>query len=347
MSAGIFAAMGCGGGTSDDSTGGAGGKSCDLPEAKNAEFCAATPGSLDCTALSNQTNQVCGVALPKPPGELTRSSMVKEFAGSGPPQIDCYAQANYPAPPGASQAVTATGLAKIFSSGCNSGKLKITFYTVKPDGELGDPVGTPVTTDSDCSTAGTPTTNDKCTDNTRYECNYSYAGVPTETELAIKTEGAPNWAPLIQYNVYIPNSEVTAGSWTHDVRALAADDYSVIPAAAIGGPITPGNGVVAGEVHDCGDVRLVNAVADIDQARVARTYFGSDEENPLPDLSVDGTSTLGLYAAFDIRPGPVTVAAMGTVNGEQVTLGQHRVWVYPDTVTSLTFKGLQPYQVPK
>ena len=43
----------------------------------------ATPGNLDCTRVSpNAKHQVCGVALVDPPGELTRSSNVQEYAGS-------------------------------------------------------------------------------------------------------------------------------------------------------------------------------------------------------------------------------------------------------------------------
>ena len=33
-------------------------------------------------------------------------------------------------------------------------------------------------------------------------------------------------------------------------------------------------------------------------------------------------------------------------HGELVTLGQHKVYVYPDSVTSLTFRGLRPNQAP-
>jgi hypothetical protein len=294
---------------------------------------------------------VCKVAVPKPTAELARSTTVQEYAGTGAPQVDCYTPAKYPAAPGTSQMVTVEGLAKIFSSGCESKNLKITFYKVQrggaaaDEGKLGDVVGSTVVTDADCKTTGVSTANDKC--GTRYECKFSYPNVPSETELAIKTEGAPTWAPLIQYNIYIPTSEVMAGKWTHDVRALATDDYSAIPAVAIGGPVTSGHGVIAGEVHDCGDVRLINAVADIDRPRVNRTYFTNNEQAPLPDTKATGTSTLGLYAAFDITPGPVTVAAAGQVNGEIVTLGQHHVYVYPDAVTSVTFKGMQPYQLPK
>ncbi|MFO0617760.1 MAG: hypothetical protein U0414_34525 [Polyangiaceae bacterium] len=336
--------------TTDSSTGGTtgAGGDCGIKDAKNDEFCKATPGDLSCSELKGNENvQVCGVALQAPTDELQRSSTVKEFPGSGPPKVSCYEAANYPKAPGTSAMVTAKGVAKIFSSGCESKNLSITFHKVKrggaEDGALGDVVGATVVTPADCKVDGVASANDKC--GMRYECNYAYPNVPTETELAIKTEGTGTWSPLIQYNIYIPSSEVVGGEWVHDVRALAADDYTAIPAVAVGG-ITKGNGVVAGEIHDCEDVRLINATANTDRPSRKFTYFGSDEDNPLPDIQATSTGRLGLYAAFDIVPGPITVAATGLVNGEVVTLGQHRVYVYPDSVTSVTFKGMQPYQLP-
>ncbi len=337
----------------DSSSDGAGGGSSDclsgLTPAANTEYCDASPVDTDCTLVGGTAKiSHCGIALAQPPGELARSSNVEEFAGSGPPDISCFVPASYPPPPGSSSAVTVRGYARIFSSGCTSNDVTITFYKVKrtggaDDGELGEVVGSAVVTPSDCTATGETSETDDCSP--RLECAYEYPNVPTETELAIRTEG-PKWSPLIQYNIYIPSSEVVAGAWEHDVRALDQADYSVIPQVATGAPIQSGNGAVAGEVHDCGDVRLTNATANIDKAYRTLTYFTSDEDNPLPDLAAKGTSVLGLYSALDVAPGPVTVAATGLVNGQPVSLGQHRVFVYPDAVTSVTFKGLRPYQLP-
>lgn len=355
--AGLLAVVACGdsgstsasGGSGGAGAGGPGGGDCSstLAPAVNSEFCESTPGEIDCTLVTGTfKNQVCGVALPDAPKELERSSAVQEFSGEGPPDVSCFEPANYPAKPGASEPVTVTGFARIFSSGCNSHDLKITFHRVEEDGQLGDAVGTSVVTTADCEDVGDPSEVDDC--GTRWECPFTYEGVPSETPLAVKTENdaVALWAPLVQYNIYIPNDEIVDGTWENDVRALAQPDFTVIPQTAIGSPITPGNGAVAGEVHDCGDVRLIDAVVDIDRAKKLTTYFSSNEDSPVPDIAADGTSPLGLYAALDVEEGPVTVAAGGLVNGEFVTLGQHKVWVYPNTVTSVTFKGLRPYQVP-
>jgi hypothetical protein len=131
------------------------------------------------------------------------------------------------------------------------------------------------------------------------------------------------------------------------VQALASDDYSAIPAVAIGQPINQGSGALAGEVHDCGNVRLTNATVDTNVARTALTYFDSDEQSPLPLTSATSTSDLGLYAAFDLLPGPASVAALGLVNGTITTVGYFPAYIHPNAVTAVTFQGLRPFQVAK
>jgi len=85
---------------------------------------------------------------------------------------------------------------------------------------------------------------------------------------------------------------------------------------------------------------------DIDKQKVIVTYFTNDEDNPLPDTSAKGTSVLGLYAAIDVVPGPVAVAAGGFVGGEFVTAGFFRARIFPDSVTAVTFRGLPVVELP-
>jgi hypothetical protein len=168
--------------------------------------------------------------------------------------------------------------------------------------------------------------------------------VESETELVVLTKGT-DWAPLYTYNIYVPTSEVQNGEWTYDLRALANDDYTSIP-QTVGTTIAPGNGALAGEVHDCGNVRLQNATVDIDVSKYQLYYFTDNETHPLPTLSSTMTSVLGLYAALDVPAGKARVAALGMVNGKVTTLGYHTVEVFPDSVTSVTIRGVRPYQVP-
>jgi hypothetical protein len=343
-------ASGCG---SDPVTGGGGGStgsgtSCPdgLVKAPGSEFCETGAPAVDCALVTPaDKNQVCGVPLSQPSAELKRSATVKEFSGAGAPKVDCFAAAGYPAKadPANSKPVQMSGTVKIFSHGCESKLVKIEVFEVGADGVLGAPAGTALTTADDCKVNGVGSDNDDC--GTRYECNYIYSGVPTEKELVIRTSGV-NWADFYDYAVFIPTAAVENGVWKHDLRALAAEDYNAIAQAAIGGPITSGNGALAGEVHDCGDVRLQNAIVDIDQPKKILSYFTSNEAAPLPDLAATGTSSLGIYAALDVAPGPVTVAAVGKIGDKLTTLGHYRARVFPNSVSIVTFRGVQPFQVP-
>lgn len=342
----------CGDGSSSTGgTGGTGDPCTSLEPIANADFCAAQAGDPDCKLVTkDQKYEACGVPLKPPLDELLRSSNVMEYSGTGDPDVSCFEPGGYPEKPGTPQTVTVKGTAEIFSHGCQSKNLKIEFYKVKrtggdDDGDLGELVGTAVTTPDDCTVAGVQSDEEGC-DPARYECTYEYPGVPTETELVIKTSGTL-WTALYDYNVFIRNGAVQNGEWAHNVRALASDDYGLISQTAIGAPITSGHGAIAGEIHDCGDVRLINAVVDVNVQRKVLTYFGDDEAHPLPDLSGLATSSLALYSAIDVNPGQASLAAAGKLkDGTVHGLGFLRVRVFPDSVTTVTFRGMNPILVP-
>lgn len=331
-----------------------------LCQVTNSDFCASSPADLACDDVRpGIAIDLCGVPLKQPPTnvgsntivkEVTRSAEVDEFSGSGPVDLSCLLPAGYPEPadPASSELVTLEGIAKIFSNGCESNDLEIAVHKVKrtggaDDGEPGELVGTAVVTAEDCSVDGVAEEHDDC--GTRYECRYSYEGVPTETELMVVTTGM-FWTPIYEYNLYIGNGDVVDGKYEKDVRALQQSDYGVIATVAIGATISPGKGAIAGEVHDCGDVRLNNAVVDINVSKEITTYFTENEDDPLPDIAAKGTSALGLYSSMNVNPGPMTVAAAGVVDGKLVGLGHFHARIFPDAVTSVTFRGLRPFQVP-
>lgn len=344
------------GGTMTSSTTGTSSASCEtqcmqLGCVAGSEVCAADAGPVDCLLVdSADVGQVCGVPFADPGVASMRSMNVEEYAGSGPPDLSCLAPGGYPAPPGVPETVTMNGHVRILSHGCESKSVSIEVHRVKrtggaDDGAIDALVGAPVTTSADCKSTGLKFDDSNGNCGIRYLCPYSYAGVPTETELIVKTSGAA-WATMFEYNVYLPSSAVTSGAVARDLRALDADDYVIFPQAALGGPVAPGHGMILGEVHDCGDVRLAGAVVNVDVQKKLLAYTTSNETYPLPDLAADVTSELGMYLALDVSPGPARVAAAGKVAGELRTLGFARVQVMSDAVSLVTFHGLLPFQVP-
>ena len=196
-------------------------------------------------------------------------------------------------------------------SAASHGGVKIEVYSVKrtgdpaTDGALGQLIGSTIEASDTMTLVETPV-KDSCVDEIRFDREYEYADVPMNTELVIKTYG-PGWSPLYTYNVYVhegdPDYDATAGTYTYKIRALAEDDFGTIPTAAIGKTVTDGNGVIGGEVHDCGNVRLQFARVDVSQNRVALEYFNDSEDDPLPEGSRReiGTGKTALYSAFDVK----------------------------------------------
>src|SRR5206468_2523742 len=120
-----------------------------------------------------------------------------------------------------------------------------------------------------------------------------------------------------------------------------------VVAATVGATIKAGKGLIAGEVHDCGDVRLSGAMVDSDQPHDSQMfYFTDNESDPLPDLNnKNGTSRLGLFGAINFPTGtPIRLSAIGKYNGKDVLLGTYVVQTYAGAVTAMSFRGRRPSQ---
>ena len=106
--------------------------------------------------------------------------------------------------------------------------------------------------------------------------------------------------------------------------------------------------MIAGEVHDCGDIRLAGATVDIDAAHEGDMfYFGDNEANPLPDKTRTsaGTSKLGLFGTLNVTTGvPIRISALGIHDGQTVLLGTHTVQAFKGGVTALRLRGRRPWQ---
>lgn len=263
---------------------------------------------------------------------------------------------------GVSKMATLKGFVKLFSSGGDSACVKIEVFTEGVDGALGAPVSSPFVTSSN-DTMDPPQmplpdwAPNKCGAGCKLR-SYTLTNVPTETPLIFKTSNATTgacsagqWADLYDYNIYISNDALETGDIGHyDASTVAATDINTVASAAGGLTIKPDKGVIAGEVHDCADVRLSGAMVDSDLAHEGPMfYFGENEADPLPDQSRApqglGTSKLGLFGALNFTTGvPIRLSAVGKFKGDTVLLGTHTVQVFPGAVTALSFRGRAPWQ---
>jgi hypothetical protein len=144
-------------------------------------------------------------------------------------------------------------------------------------------------------------------------------------------------------------SNCPAGDACYDATAAAASDLGTVANAAGGISINGSLGLLAGEVHDCGDVRLSGATVNTDtRAETQMFYFTEDEGNPLPYTAATVTSSLGLFGAINYPTGmPIRVTGVGqdpTASGKFLMLGTYVVQMYPGAVTAIALRGRRPWQ---
>lgn len=321
------------------------------PTPPNTGWC--TPGNLTtCT----KGYDVCGVCVPEPPpGEASRTADTKEYKGTGPVDTSCFDPGAVKAA-GTSQKAKLKGFVKIFANGPDSKNVKIEVFEEILD-DKGLPTGkigaAPVATGFSDSALGTKTETilKSGVESTRTLYAYAIDNVPSEKPLVIKTSGKTvddGWFDLYDYNVAIRNDGIKDGAFDFDVRALGNDDYASILKAAYGRPPEGGQSAIAGEVHDCGDVRVSNATVAIEpRSPLGLFYLSEVEDDPLPKSSLTGTARLGLYAVGGLTPGIYSVSSAARVGGTVKTLGNYKVQTFPNSVSVYTFRGLRPWQIKK
>lgn len=332
------------------------------PVLAKADYC--MTGANKCTLSANAAPSSCKAPrivdaccsfVQAPTQELVRGTGLNRNSSSDPTlSLGCL---DAPGELGTPKTVTLKGFLRVFSSGGDSAGAKIQIYKEGPNGALGDLVGTEVkTTTNDAAQTPKPSWLKKCPDGGCTFRAFAYQGIPTETPLVIKTSDAGNgeqWAELYDYNIFFANSAVKSDATLGDVveydpAALAATDINTVASAAGGFTPRADRGLIAGEVHDCGDVRVSGATVDTDLPHEGDMfYFGENESDPLPDKSRGalGTSKLGLFGTLNLPTGqPIRISAVGKANGQTVLLGTHVVQTFPGAVTALSFRGRRPWQ---
>jgi hypothetical protein len=169
---------------------------------------------------------------------------------------------------------------------------------------------------------------------------YEIADVPAGVPLVAKNEQNMAADPLVdtyQYDVVL--SDEGAGQDEQNVNIITFAAWLSIPATTSVTMITPGNGVIAGTIHDCDDIRIGNATIGFSSRPGVIAYFNGVFGDPTPDPSRTlGTNIDGIYAALDIAPGVVRAEAEAYVGGV-LSAGGYDVQVFPDSVTLLTLRG--------
>lgn len=204
-----------------------------------------------------------------------------------------------------------------------------------------------------------------CAARLRWEARYSIANVPTNKQLVIKTSGVnfaadQTWATTFTWNVFLSTGDApctspsqtdcidtTAGTYQLNVSALSQSDYVNIPTVAgLSGGLPMGQGAIAGEIHDCDNVRVGGLSVSTAPEGSRFTYFNGNPLMTLPDLTRLATDQLGLYAALSVTPGHATVVAGGLTQagGTLTSFGTFDCNVFADSVAIVNVNGGKPHQ---
>ena len=205
----------------------------------------------------------------------------------------------------------------------------------------------------------------ECSDWLRWESRYSVPNIPTNTRLVIRVTGPNNvsdttWATTVSFNIFLSTNDRACTSLSDtdcldqsdaahpkyqlNVSALSSADYVNIPTiSGLPGGISSGQGAMAGEVHDCDNVRVGNVEVVTTPPADRFTYFNGNPIMTLPDASRAsvGTDRLGLFAALNEKPGPVHVESGGATmaGGALTSFGTFDAFVYANAVTIVDING--------
>ena len=272
---------------------------------------------------------------------------------------------------GQSEPVTVYGVVDVFGNGGDADGIEVTIYAEGADGALGEQLGSATAiTDDPCVETEDEIDNDMIV-GTRQLGFFAIPNIPSDIPLVVHTSGnADFWRDIYAYNVQAAGDELETGDiatgnetcdgtlnadsrfmgqtrWRYRARILSSSDWTSIPlTAGLVEGVRATSGAIAGEAHDCDDVRLEFAQVATNPPAQVLTYFTDNPDNPLPAPGrMEGTSLLGLYAALDIPAGPVDVSALGSLNGDVISLGWYRAQVFSGAITTVTLRGLRPHQV--
>jgi hypothetical protein len=181
--------------------------------------------------------------------------------------------------------------------------------------------------------------------------------VPSNTPLTMRIKHPTDDTVIDTYlwGLVLLDGLAENGVYEYEAALIYSSTYSSIP--TLSGRQIEGNqnlndgvgrGVIAGEVHDCTDTIVGNAVVGMsgfDSSLMSIVYFNG-EDDPNPDPVRTSTASDGLYAILNVVSDVEQTVVAGVrdpaCTGEDCTclsLGQRTVKAYADSVSIVTLRG--------
>ncbi len=322
-----------------------------------------------CTGGSTGTGEPEPTAEPEPAADVCTLSGVDvnvptataQVQGGGAPDASCIGN---PRMVTGSQNVTLEGCVDIFGLGEEAKVgLRAAFYGVDQDPNA----DTPRYGEVDIATETQPGELQALAQACSSKGYFRIADIPTHTPLIVKVydtdEGVLQVAiDTYTYDIVFFDEDIDNGTIEYEVNLIYRSTYDSVP--TLGGKLIDGQddisdgvgrAIIAGEIHDCQDRLVMNAVVGTDRndAQTELVYFDGNED-PKPDLTRNLTNDDALYGLLNVNTDPGSNQhtvfagfADPDCNGEDcecISLGSSTVYVFPDSVTILTLRGDLPVQ---
>jgi len=186
------------------------------------------------------------------------------------------------------------------------------------------------------------------------------AAVPSNTPLIMRITHPTDDTVIDTYiwGLVLVDTHAVDGVFTYNAALIYSSTYSSIP--TLSGRQIEGNqnlgdgvgrGVIAGEIHDCTDTIIGNAVVgvdDFDSSTMSIVYFNGASD-PNPDPVRTNTASDGLYAVLNVPTGVEHTIVAGVRDPactgddcECQSLGSRTVKAYADSVSIVTLRGDLP-----
>lgn len=181
---------------------------------------------------------------------------------------------------------------------------------------------------------------------------YAIDNVPTNTRLVLRAtaqKSPAKWHVSYAFNVYLYADQVDAdGRFHYDATIVHHGQWLLTPNTVSLPDIPEDRGVLGGRIRDCRtDSRDSWAVADVTlglaQPAKKIVFFNNLEDDTVPLADRGATNVLGRFAALDIEPGWNQLVGAVRIGGEIMTLGVLDVYVFPNSLTTVSYPGLQPH----
>jgi hypothetical protein len=181
---------------------------------------------------------------------------------------------------------------------------------------------------------------------------YEIPDVPTNTPLVLRataTKSISKWHTTYSFNVYLFADSISPEGRIHvDATMVSHGQWLLTPNTVGLGDVPPERGVLGGRIRDCRtDDRDSWAIGNVTLGLASPpkkfVFFNELEDDTVPLSDRTETNILGRFAALDVEPGWNALAGYASIAGENVEMGSLPVYVFPNSLTVVTWPGLQPF----